>query len=96
MSTGPFETLAIELAKLKSLGHTAIAREALIPYVDGLARSACAADPEGERQRIELNFEGQLEAYKAQVGAQLEMFKAVMETGQSALRALSVENGAPY
>jgi hypothetical protein len=94
MSADGLQSLSKELDKLKTAGHTAVAIDPLINYVGGLLSSARLADPESERQRIALNFEGQLEAYRAEINAGLEMFKAVLETGQSALRALSVVNGA--
>jgi hypothetical protein len=94
MASNLLDTLAAELSKLKVAGHTAIALDPLITYVSGLVESARASDPEDDRQRIRINFEGQLEKYRAEVQGNLEMFKAVLETGQSALKALSVINGA--
>jgi len=88
------EVLSSELSKLKGHGHTAIAIDPLINYIGELLNSARLTDPEGERQRIALNFEGQLEAYRAERSFNVEMFKAVIEAGQSALRALSIVNGA--
>lgn len=88
------QTLSTELARLKQLGHTAVALDALIPYVDALTRSASAADPESERQRIRLNFEGLVEQYRADVEGRRELLKAVLEAAQSALRTLSLVNGA--
>ena len=79
--------LAAELSKLKGLGHTAIAIEVLLRYVNGLADAASAKDPESERQESKLRFE-------AQVEGDMEMFKAVIEAGQSTLKVLSLVNGA--
>lgn len=94
MTTRNLELLSAELEKLKTTGHTAVALEVLIPYVNALVAAARSADPEGERQRIELNFEGQVEHYRAEMDTRLEMFKSVIEAGQSALRSLSLLNGA--
>jgi hypothetical protein len=94
MTVAALETLAQELATLKERGHTAVAMNALLPYVTGLLASARSGDPEGERQRVKINFEGQVEAYRAEVSSQLELLKAAIEAGQSALKSISVINGA--
>ena len=94
MSITNLELLAAELEKLKRLGHTAVALDALIPYVGGLVKAARESDPEGERHRVRLTFEGQVEQYRAQVEGRREMFKSILEAGLSALKALSVLNGA--
>jgi hypothetical protein len=88
------EALASELGNLKSQGHTTVALDPLNSYVERLLASDKAADPELNRQRIRAQFEVELEQYKAQHEFHREMFKAVLEAGLSALRMLSVINGA--
>lgn len=85
MAVSSLEALAAELSKLKALGHTAVALDTLLSYVNDLTQSARAADPEAERQRIGLDFGGRVEQYKAEVEGRRELFKAVIEAGQSAL-----------
>lgn len=94
MSSGPLEHIAGELSKLRAAGHSAVAIDLLLPYVQGLVNAARAADPEGERLRLQQHFDGQIEHYKASREMDREMFKAVIEAGQSALKSLSVINGA--
>lgn len=94
MANSELDGLVAELSKLKTQGHTAVSLDTLLPYATALANSARTRDPESERQRIELEFENQLEQFRAQKESNLEMFKAVIEAGQSALKALSLVNGA--
>ena len=96
MTNKALEALTAELNKVKAEGHSALAVDALISYVEGLQQPPLGGgeSQEEEQQRVRLNFEGQLERYKVEHQWGHELFKATIEAGQSALRALSTVNGA--
>lgn len=94
MSVDHLQALSGELVKLKSAGHSAIALADLIPYVNALADASKAGNPVAAQQAAQRAFEAQLALKKEAEEWNRELFRAVIESGQSALKSLSLINGA--
>nr|BDD47823.1 hypothetical protein 10 [Gammaproteobacteria bacterium] len=77
-----------QLNDLEKKGHSAVQVAGLRAYLDVVER-----DAENSKEHINREHEGMLARYSAQVQQALEMFKAILETGKTALNSIVLING---
>lgn len=74
-------------------GNTAVEAESLVRYLDNVIQSEVEDPSPGEMERYNSQLQLSAEHYRAGVENNLEMFRSVIQSGQSALRTAFLLNG---
>jgi hypothetical protein len=93
------ETILKAVEQIKSQGNSTIPVAGLERYLSDMQESLRANggqsnhDPEHARELAKRQWESTLEQYKYRAAESLEMFKAVIEAGQTAIKSAFIING---